>query len=75
MLLINKFRNKYRINKAQEQELDEIIRNEVSSLVNDKLMEKKLTQLDKKLDQVILQWRKESRNKSQPHIEPEKPRA
>lgn len=59
MLLINKFRNKFHVNSVNESEIDQLIKDEVSFLVNsDAMVEKRLTQLDKKLEVIISESRK-----------------
>lgn len=59
LLLINKFRNKFTINKGTELQLDQIIKDEVSILINEEQMvERKLNQLDKKLEVIITDFRK-----------------
>jgi len=50
-LLVNKFRNKYNINGSTESEIDKLIRDEVSILLNDgNTYEGNLYKLDKKLE-------------------------
>jgi hypothetical protein len=58
VLLVNKFRNKYKINPECEPDLNKLIKEEVASLVNDVNIENKLTNLDKKLGVIILDSRK-----------------
>ena len=54
LLLINKFRNKYNINKSTEAELDKLIKDKTTDLVNsDNMLEKQLTDLDRKLGKMI----------------------
>jgi len=57
ILLINKFRNKFKVNAELEPEVNKIIKDEVMILVNDALVEQKLTALDKRLDALIKQQR------------------
>jgi hypothetical protein len=53
-LLVNKFRNKYNINGSTESEIDKLIRDEVSILLNDgNTYEGNLYKLDKKLEQMV----------------------
>ena len=53
-LLINKFRNKYHVNPTEEMDIDKLIQNEILNLLVDgSAYEAKLSQVDKKLDQMI----------------------
>jgi hypothetical protein len=58
ILLTNKFRNKFAINNVTEPEVDNLIREEIRSLLADgKTYESNLNKLDKKLEVMIKEAR------------------
>lgn len=59
MLLTNKFRNKYSVNNVTEPDIDRMIRNEISLLLDGgNTYEDRLNHLDKKLEALITDCRK-----------------
>ena len=63
MLLINKFRNKFSVNNITEPQIDRLIKDEVSALVlQNNMVETKLNVVDKKLEVMISDIRKNGAN-------------
>jgi parvulin-like peptidyl-prolyl isomerase len=63
VLLVNKFRNKFGVNNVTEPQADNLIRKEVQDLLQgEQMYEKRLNQLDKKLEVAIKCCREEIKN-------------
>jgi hypothetical protein len=67
-LLINKFRNKYRINLANEKELDDLVQKSVSEMIrkDNTMCEKNLRELDQRIANQVEVIRGPTRSHSKP---------